>query len=372
MSGGVDSSVVALLLKEQGHNVIGLFMKNWEEKDEHGHCTTAQDYDDVKRVCDRIGIAYHAVEFVREYWDRVFVRFLKEYEAGYTPNPDVLCNREIKFDVFLEKASDLGATSLATGHYTQIGRDLEGRATLLKGADANKDQSYFLHAVRTDKLERARFPIGHLNKTEIREIAKHHGLATATKKDSTGICFIGERDFRDFLSKYLPARPGEIRHLDQSVVGEHEGSAYYTLGQRKGLGLGGEGEAWYVVAKDSKQNIVYVERGADHPALFADWLEAEETSWVTGLPNALARGDELKVRAKVRYRQPDQDCRVRLNSDGRLHVSFAVAQRAITPGQSVVFYDDELCLGGAVIRHVGPSRFSRGLAISQLLPSAQA
>jgi tRNA-uridine 2-sulfurtransferase len=351
MSGGVDSSVAALLLKEQGFRVIGMFMKNWEEKRPDGTCASAQDFDDVARVCEKIGIPYYGVEFVKEYWDNVFTHFLEDYRKGFTPNPDILCNREIKFKAFLEKAVSLGADFLATGHYAQIGTR-HGTRTLLKGADTGKDQSYFLYTLREDTLQKVLFPIGGLPKSEVRRIARENGLSTHAKKDSTGICFIGERNFRPFLKQYLAANPGQLRRLDESVVGTHEGAAYYTLGQRKGLGLGGEGEAWYVVKKDNEKNIVYVERGDDHPALFAEYLMADEMTWVSGAPPVFP----FSCKAKIRYRQADQDCVLELEEMGQIRVSFREAQRAITPGQSVVFYDGDVCLGGGIIRKVGPSQ----------------
>ncbi|NDD92936.1 tRNA 2-thiouridine(34) synthase MnmA, partial [bacterium] len=249
MSGGVDSSVAALLLKQQGYRVIGLFMKNWEETDEHGVCTSTQDYEDVARVCEKLDIPYYSIEFVQEYWDHVFAEFLRAYQAGYTPNPDILCNREIKFNLFFKKAMEMGADYLATGHYCQIGQT-NGAYRLLKAADQNKDQTYFVYTIQNSILPKVLFPIGHLTKPELRRLAEQHGIPTAKKKDSTGICFIGERNFRQFLAQYVPAKPGEIRTLSGERVGTHQGVAYYTLGQRKGLGLGGEGEAWFVVAKD--------------------------------------------------------------------------------------------------------------------------
>ncbi len=351
MSGGVDSSVVAGVLKEQGYRVLGLFMKNWEEKDENGVCTSAKDWEDVQRVCDQLDIAATSVDFVREYWDQVFSEFLEEYRKGYTPNPDVLCNREIKFKVFFDQALRLGGDFLATGHYCRTGlRD--GVTRLLKGSDPNKDQSYFLCMTRHEALSRTLFPVGGLLKPQVRQIAENLKLPTARKKDSTGICFIGERDFRPFLQKYLQAQPGQFRLLDGTPVGQHHGSAYYTLGQRKGLGLGGQGEPWFVVAKDHARNLVYVERGTDHPALYASELRAEAPFWVAGQAPAPA-GTALKCAAKVRYRQADQGCTATVLEDGRLHVAFDEPQRAITPGQSVVLYQGDECLGGAIIREVG-------------------
>jgi tRNA-uridine 2-sulfurtransferase len=360
MSGGVDSSVSALILKQQGYRVIGMFMKNWEEKDESAECTSAQDYRDVERVCQQLDIPYYSIEFIQEYWDRVFKDFLKEYRAGRTPNPDILCNREIKFNVFLQKALELGADYLATGHYARCGIEEDG-FSLLKGLDAGKDQSYFLYTLKEETLSKVLFPIGGMEKSQVRHLAREHDLATHAKKDSTGICFIGERDFREFLSQYIAAQPGELRLLSGNTVGTHQGCAYYTLGQRRGLGLGGEGEAWYVVAKDVEQNIVYVERGERHPALYSDYLLASEPSWVR---KSTQLQMPYRCQAKVRYRQKDQACSVTLVDDGRLRVDFDVPQRAMTPGQSVVFYQGEICLGGAVIDSVGPSYFEQGKELS--------
>jgi tRNA-specific 2-thiouridylase len=348
MSGGVDSSVSAWLLKEQGYRVIGLFMKNWEEKDEQGICTSAQDYEDAARVCERLDIPYYGVEFVREYWDNVFSHFLREYEAGYTPNPDILCNREIKFNLFMKKALDeLGGDFLATGHYARIGPQ-EGRPRLLKGVDAGKDQSYFLYTLKSELLRRVLFPIGGLPKGEVRRLAAQAGLATAAK-----------RNFSKFLAQYVRALPGRIRSLDGRDLGSHRGVCYYTIGQRKGLGLGGEGEAYFVVGKDPARRIVYVERGEAHPALFADRLSATEASWVSG--SAPKLGDPLT--AKIRYRQQEQACRIVSLEGDRLEVEFEEPQRAITPRQSVVFYQGEACLGGAMIEAAGPSYYERGLTV---------
>jgi tRNA-uridine 2-sulfurtransferase len=350
MSGGVDSSVVAALLKEQGHEVIGLFMKNWEEVDEFGVCTSAKDYEDVSRVCDQLEIPYYSVEFAKEYKDQVFAHFLSEYRLGRTPNPDILCNSEIKFDVFFKRAMELGVDYLATGHYCQVGEGF----TLKKGADPLKDQSYFLHAISGEVLSKVLFPIGHLKKSEVRELAEKFKLPTSTKKDSTGICFIGERNFRQFLSKYIEELRGEFQTLDGKVVGIHHGACYYTLGQRKGLGLGGAGKPWFVVAKDVEKKIVYVERGDDHPALYSDGLSATELSLID--PNQdLSKLSGLHC--KLRYRQADQACRVVRQVDGRVEVEFELPQRAATPGQSIVFYQGDLCLGGAIIDKVRPSIF---------------
>ncbi|MFN7684561.1 MAG: tRNA 2-thiouridine(34) synthase MnmA [Oligoflexia bacterium] len=367
MSGGVDSSVAALLLKQQGYRVIGLFMKNWEEKDENGVCTAARDYEDVARVCDTIGIPYYAIEFVQEYWDHVFAEFLKAYQAGYTPNPDILCNREIKFNLFFRKALEMGGDFLATGHYCQTAIR-EGSAKLLKATDSQKDQTYFVYTIQKEVLSRVLFPVGHLQKAELRQIAKAHGLPTASKKDSTGICFIGERNFRKFLSQYVPARPGEMRTLAGERVGQHAGVAYYTLGQRKGLGLGGEGEAWFVVGKDVATHTLFVERGARHPALYADELTAGDLSWISG---AEISGLPLKCTAKARYRQPEQACTIEAaGTPGKVRVRFDVPQRALTPGQSVVFYLADECLGGGVIESVGPSYFEQGRELPSVVDVA--
>lgn len=334
MSGGVDSSVSALLLKNLGYTVIGLFMKNWEEE---GPCPSAKEFEDVIKVCETLQIPYYNVNFVEEYRTSVFSQFLSDYKAGLTPNPDILCNREIKFKVFLEKALSLGADYLATGHYCQL--DSEGR--LLRGRDPDKDQSYFLHAVKQESFKKVLFPIGHLHKKEVRELARAHNLATAEKKDSTGICFIGKRDFKPFLSQFLAATPGPFKTLDGKEVGTHDGAFFYTIGQRKGMGLGGEGDAWYVIDKDLLTNTVFVERGANHPALFRQSLQTDNLTWVAEEPTY-----PLQCTAKVRYRQMDTPCI--LNVNGEVH--FDEPQRAITPGQSIVFYQDDICLGGGIIR----------------------
>ena len=355
MSGGVDSSVTAALLKEQGHEVIGLFMKNWEETG-GGACTSEEDFQDVVKVCEKIDIPYYSVEFVKEYRDHVFAHFLDQYSKGYTPNPDILCNREIKFDVFMKRAMDLGADFLATGHYARVLKNEDGKSVLGRGLDQGKDQSYFLHAIDGSILDRVMFPIGELEKTEVRKLAAKYDLATKNKKDSTGICFIGERDFRDFLSNYMPAKPGSFLTIDGKQVGEHIGSAFYTLGQRKGLGLGGQGEPWFVVAKDSEKNIVYVERGLEHPALFTQELWADEESWVGDSP--FASGATWSGTAKIRYRQADQSCEVEQTDQG-LHVRFSDEQRSVTPGQFIVFYEGDVCLGGAVMKRTGPTLWER-------------
>jgi tRNA-specific 2-thiouridylase len=347
MSGGVDSSVSALLLQQQGYHVEGLFMKNWEEDDGTEYCSAREDLADAQAVADKLGIVLHTANFAAEYWDHVFEHFLSEYRAGRTPNPDVLCNREIKFRAFLDYALELGADTIATGHYVRR-RQANGHTCLLKGLDANKDQSYFLHAVGEQELARALFPIGELEKEAVREIAARHSLITHDKKDSTGICFIGERRFKDFLARYLPAQPGVIENSEGEVMGQHQGLMYHTLGQRQGLGIGGvsgaEG-AWYVAGKDLQRNVLMVVQGNDHPRLFSDGLRARQLYWVD------LRGPSLplRCRAKTRYRQPDQDCLVQTLADGGIEVVFDQPQRAVTPGQSVVLYRDQVCLGGGVI-----------------------
>ncbi|NLY42891.1 MAG: tRNA 2-thiouridine(34) synthase MnmA [Clostridiaceae bacterium] len=346
MSGGVDSSVAALLLKRQGYDVVGIFMKNWGEKDEFGVCTAEKDFSDVRKVCDQIGIPYYAINFEKEYWDRVFKYFLEEYKNGRTPNPDVMCNKEIKFKAFLDYALKIGADYLATGHYVRSDYK-DGAFRLLKGVDPGKDQSYFLCTLNQRQLSKALFPLGGLTKKDVRKIAREAGLHTAEKKDSTGLCFIGERNFKEFLSKYLPARPGEIRSMSGELLGRHDGLMFYTLGQRKGLGIGGtpEGKPWFVVDKDVKNNILYVAHGEDNPALFSNSLEASNLHWVNGEPP----GTSFECTAKFRYRQPDQEVKVRITEDDKCRVEFRKPQRAVTPGQFVVFYMGEVCLGGGVI-----------------------
>ena len=351
MSGGVDSSVSALLLKEQGYRVEGLFMKNWEEDDGTEYCTAKADFADAGAVAERLDIPLHGANFAAEYWDNVFEHFLAEYRAGRTPNPDILCNREIKFRAFLDYAMMLGADAIATGHYARRGQ-ADGRATLLKGLDTNKDQSYFLHAVGCRELAQTLFPLGELEKPEVRRLAERHELVTHDKKDSTGICFIGERRFSDFLQRYLPAQPGEIRSLDGEYLGRHQGLMYHTLGQRQGLGIGGRsdrGEApWYVADKDLDNNVLLVVQGNEHPALFRSTLYTGQVFWVADE----APPSPLHCAAKVRYRQPDQDCTLSATPTG-FRVDFEQPQRAITPGQSVVFYREDRCLGGAIIERTG-------------------
>jgi tRNA-uridine 2-sulfurtransferase len=348
MSGGVDSAVAALLLKRQGLEVVGLFMKNWEEDDTDEYCSTREDLIDAAAAADVIGIELEAVNFAAEYKDRVFAGFLREYAAGRTPNPDVLCNAEIKFRAFLEHAMRLGGSRIATGHYARI--DLhEGSHRLLRGRDAAKDQSYFLHRLDQAQLARVVFPVGELRKAQVRAIAREAGLPNHDKKDSTGICFIGERPFREFLNRYLPRAPGPIRTPEGRVIGEHIGLAFYTIGQRKGMGIGGtrqaSGEAWYVAAKRLETNELVVVQGHDHPLLMKRSLEAVEASWVAGEPPAVPSAHA----ARTRYRQADAPCRLVRASDGEIAVDFDAPQWAVTPGQSVVLYDDEVCLGGGII-----------------------
>jgi tRNA-specific 2-thiouridylase len=351
MSGGVDSSIAALLLKQQGYEVQGLFMKNWEEDDGPGYCAAEADLADAQAVCDALGIELHTVNFSHEYWDRVFEYFLQEYQAGRTPNPDIMCNREIKFKAFLEYALDLGADYIATGHYARADHSDHALSPLMRGLDQGKDQSYFLCMLNEQQLERVLFPIGTYDKKEVRQMAEQSGLITHNKKDSTGICFIGERKFRDFLARYLPAQPGEMRTPDEELLGEHQGLMYYTLGQRQGLGIGGKhgagDEPWYVVGKDLTHNRLYVAQGHNHPRLFHHGLICNQLNWISGQPPSATYG----CTAKIRYRQPDQRCLLSPDSDGNWRVFFDEPQRAITPGQAVVFYDGDYCLGGAIIDH---------------------
>ncbi|GAA0354685.1 tRNA 2-thiouridine(34) synthase MnmA [Bacillus horti] len=344
MSGGVDSSVTAYLLKQQGYDVIGIFMKNWDDTDESGFCTATEDYNDVVAVCNQLDIPYYSVNFEKQYWDKVFTYFLEEYQAGRTPNPDVMCNKEIKFKAFLDHAMSLGADYLATGHYAQVVDD-EGRSVLKRGVDEGKDQTYFLNQLTQEQLAKTMFPIGHLEKKEVRRIAQEAGLATAKKKDSTGICFIGERNFKEFLSQYLPAQPGVMKTLDGETKGKHDGLMYYTLGQRQGLGIGGSGEPWFVVGKDLQQNVLLVAQGFENEYLYTDRLVASKINWITLATDAKT----FDCVAKFRYRQPDQEVTVHLKNDQMCEVVFKHPQRAVTPGQSVVFYDGDLCLGGATI-----------------------
>ena len=353
MSGGVDSSVSALLLSQQGYQVEGLFMKNWDEDDGTEYCTAMADLEDARQVCDKLGIKLHTANFAAEYWDQVFEYFLAEYRAGRTPNPDILCNREIKFKVFLEYAELLGADFIATGHYARTRQtsetDSDEVTALLRGKDTNKDQSYFLYAVTEQAFAKTLFPIGELDKPDVRELAERHDLVTHDKKDSTGICFIGERRFKDFLEQYIPAQVGEIVMPDGNVIGQHQGSMFYTLGQREGLGIGGvknKPEApWYVVSKDVVKNTLTVVQGNDNPLLYTSVLTAEQLNWINGQPAE----SSYNCTAKTRYRQADQTCHIRFISDTTCQVSFDQPQRSVTPGQSVVFYDGDVCLGGGII-----------------------
>lgn len=350
MSGGVDSSVTAYLLKQQGYDVVGVFMKNWDDTDENGVCTATEDYKDVAKVASEIGIPYYSVNFEKEYWDRVFTYFLNEYKKGRTPDPDVICNKEIKFRAFLDYALDLGADYIATGHYARLQRDEDGHNHLLRGSDDNKDQTYFLSQLSAEQLDRVMFPLGDMPKPKVREIAKEAGLATAEKKDSMGICFIGEKNFKSFLSNYLPATPGKMMTFDGEVKGNHDGLMYYTIGQRKGLGIGGDGKdnrPWFVVGKDLSKNILYVGKGYENKHLYADYIEASDIFWINDIAD---RGNDFRCTAQFRYRQKDVGVTVHLNDDGKsLRVDFDDPARAVTPGQAVVFYDGDECLGSAII-----------------------
>jgi len=349
MSGGVDSSVTALILQKLGHKVTGLFMKNWEEDDGSEYCTAMQDLADARQVCETLGIELKTVNFAAEYWEEVFEVFLSEFQAGRTPNPDILCNKHVKFKAFLNYAiEDLGAEYIATGHYARVAES-GGEFQLLKGLDPNKEQSYFLYAMGQKALAHTLFPIGHLHKPQIRAMAEQAGFANSRKKDSTGICFIGERKFKEFLQRYLPSQPGEMRSPDGRYIGKHHGLMYYTLGQRQGLGIGGVKDApdepWFVLDKDLANNALIVGQGHDHPLMLHNTLEAGQLDWLGTQPLR----ETIACAAKTRYRQPDQPCRVEPLEDGRVKVSFTQAQRAITPGQSVVFYAGEVCLGGGII-----------------------
>ena len=347
LSGGVDSAVSALLLKQQGFEVVGLFMKNWEDDDDDQYCSTRQDFIDAAAAADVIGIDFEAVNFAAEYKDRVFAEFLREYAAGRTPNPDVLCNAEIKFKAFLDHALKLGAARIATGHYARV-REIDGRFELLKGADAGKDQSYFLHRLNQQQLSRSVFPIGHLRKTEVRKMALAAGLPNHAKKDSTGICFIGERPFRQFLERYLPREPGDMVTPEGRHMGRHDGLMYYTLGQRQGLGIGGarsgSGEPWFVADKRMASNELVVVQGHDHSALLKLTLRAQDASWVSG-----EKPLQQSYGAKTRYRQADSSCSLDAVDDATFALRFSQAQWAVTPGQSAVLYDGDICLGGGVI-----------------------
>lgn len=349
MSGGVDSSVAALLLLNQGYQVEGLFMKNWEEDDTNSYCNASVDVADAQSVCDTLGIKLHTVNFAAEYWDNVFSNFLSEYKAGRTPNPDILCNREIKFKVFLEYAKQLGADYIATGHYAaNINKD--GAFNLSKAQDANKDQSYFLYTLGQQQLKYTLFPLANIDKVQVRQLAAQAGYINHAKKDSTGICFIGERKFKEFLKTFLPALPGEIVTEDGKVIGKHEGLMYYTMGQRQGLGIGGLADAanepWFVLDKDLVANKLIVGQGQEHPKLYAPALLAQQLTWISQEPTQ----DNFNCTAKIRYRQADQPCQVFLDrTNNTCKVIFTTPQRAVTPGQSIVFYDDAICLGGGII-----------------------
>ncbi|MGK0441443.1 MAG: tRNA-specific 2-thiouridylase [Pseudohongiellaceae bacterium] len=347
MSGGVDSSVAALLLQQQGHEVEGLFMKNWDEDDGTEYCTAKDDLADAQQVCNKLGIHLHTANFAAEYWDNVFEHFIEEYKAGRTPNPDILCNREIKFKAFLEYAIILGADYIATGHYARRSGE-DSNAQLLKGLDSNKDQSYFLHAVAGQQIGKTLFPVGELEKPMVRELAEQHDLITFNKKDSTGICFIGERRFKDFLEQYLPAQPGRIENVNGEDMGEHSGLMYHTIGQRQGLGIGGVRGAgddpWYVVDKDLVRNVLIIAQGKHHPRLFKKGLILSSIHWINGSQPALP----FRCKAKTRYRQEDQDCQLEAHNEG-FQMIFDQPQRAITPGQSLVIYQGDICLGGGII-----------------------
>ncbi|STO64991.1 tRNA-specific 2-thiouridylase MnmA [Haemophilus parahaemolyticus] len=349
MSGGVDSSVSAFILQQQGYQVEGLFMKNWEEDDDTDYCTAAADLADAQAVADKLGMKLHKINFAAEYWDNVFEHFLSEYKAGRTPNPDILCNKEIKFKAFLEYAAeDLGANYIATGHYVRRSGD-DDNAQLLRGLDENKDQSYFLYALNKKQIGQSLFPVGEIEKPIVRKIAEDLGLATAKKKDSTGICFIGERKFKDFLARFLPAQPGEIRTVDGKVIGRHDGLMYHTLGQRKGLGIGGvkglSEDPFYVVEKDLINNVLVVAQGHDNSALLSSGLIASQLTWVDMQPLR----ENLHCTVKTRYRQADIPCEIQPLDDDTIKVIFDEPQIAVTPGQSAVFYLDEVCLGGGII-----------------------
>jgi tRNA-uridine 2-sulfurtransferase len=348
MSGGVDSSVTALLLKQQGYDVVGLFMKNWEDDDDAEYCSTRQDLLDAVSVAEVIGIPIEAVNFSREYKERVFSYFLREYQAGRTPNPDILCNAEIKFKAFLDHAMQMGADTIATGHYAQV-REVDGLFQLLKADDDSKDQSYFLHRLNQMQLSHAMFPLGKILKSQVRSIAEQHGLPNYAKRDSTGICFIGERPFREFLNRYLPTQPGEMLTPEGKLVGQHMGLSFYTIGQRQGLGIGGakeaSGEPWFVSGKDMANNRLIVVQGHDHPALLAPRLTALDSHWISGTTPLLNH----PYAAKTRYRQADAPCRLTRITDDSCEIAFDEPQWAVTPGQSVVVYDGAICLGGAII-----------------------
>lgn len=351
MSGGVDSSVSAYLLQQQGYQVEGLFMKNWEEDDNSEYCAAADDLKDAQAVADKLGMKLHTINFAAEYWDNVFEYFLEEYKSGRTPNPDIMCNKEIKFKAFLEfAAEELGADYIATGHYVQRS-NVSGQWQMLRGLDGNKDQSYFLYTLSHEHIGQTLFPIGHLEKPEVRRIALEQDLVTHDKKDSTGICFIGERKFKDFLGQYLPAQPGDIETVEGQIIGRHDGLMYHTLGQRKGLLIGGlkdfAEDPWYVVDKDVARNVLIVGQGANHPRLYSKGLIANQLHWV----DRIGPIDPMRCVVKTRYRQTDIDCQITVLADGSLQVLFDQPQKAVTPGQSAVFYLDKVCLGGGIIEN---------------------
>ena len=351
MSGGVDSSVAAYLLKQQGYDVIGVFMKNWEEDDTDDYCAAAEDMADAQAIADKLEIPFKTINFAAEYWDRVFEYFLQEYRSGRTPNPDIMCNKEIKFKAFLDYAKILGADYIATGHYARVER-VNGNSLMLRGVDGNKDQTYFLYTLQQDQLNKTLFPVGELEKSEVRRIAEEQGFVTANKKDSTGICFIGERKFKDFLQQYIPAQPGDIEDDQGNVIGKHSGLMYHTLGQRKGIGLGGMANAseepWYALKKDMERNVLIVGQGHDHPMLLSKGLMASQLHWVK--PDEMT--EQFSCTAKSRYRQTDFSCTVEKLDDDNWRVTFDEVQRAVTPGQSVVFYDGDKCLGGGIIDQI--------------------
>ena len=349
ISGGVDSAVTALLLKQQGFNVEAIFMKNWEEDDSETHCSATKDLKDATDVCDKLGIKLHTVNFAAEYWDLVFSNFVDEYKAGRTPNPDILCNKEIKFKVFLDYAKHLNAKFIATGHYAKI-VEKNQQYLLAKGIDIQKDQSYFLYTLTQQQLANTLFPLANYTKKQIRKIAMQASFNNHDKKDSTGICFIGERKFKQFLQKYIPAQPGKIITLEQQIIGNHDGLMYYTIGQRQGLGIGGQkntNDPWYVIGKDLEKNQLIVASGNKHAELFASKLMAVKLHWITEEPPAI----NFNCKAKIRYRQCEQACTINIEQPERCLVSFTLPQRAITPGQSVVFYDNDICLGGGIIEY---------------------
>ncbi len=350
MSGGVDSSVSAYLLMQQGYEVEGLFMKNWEEDDTEEYCSASVDLADARQVCDNLRIPLHTVNFSSEYWDNVFEYFLNEYRAGRTPNPDVMCNKEIKFKAFLEHAQRLGASRIATGHYVRSGK-IDDEAVLMRGLDTNKDQSYFLYLLNQHQISQALFPVGELDKSEVRQIAEQQKFDVFNKKDSTGICFIGERKFKDFLQRFIPVQPGSIESIDGETLGDHSGLMYYTIGQRQGLGIGGTesgSEApWYVIEKDLASNTLIVAQGHDHPKLFYSQCRITDLHWISQSPADMT----VSCTAKIRYRQADQSCKISAYEDDRATINFDQPQRAITPGQSLVLYNNDVCLGGGTIEH---------------------